>query len=155
MSYSRSAILRRDSHKCAVCRIDTRLVTRVRVALVCLPSWPGYEYGNGSIATHGARLAVWWSDLFGWAGPGPFSEIHHKLPRSQGGTDVSANLETRCARCHRDTTNELLGELAHSTTQPGTLFKKDRNPIPKFTRWPSRRIQQRPDPWPKNRKVGQ
>ncbi|NLX47352.1 MAG: HNH endonuclease [Euryarchaeota archaeon] len=37
----------------------------------------------------------------------PF-EIHHIVPRSQGGTEHPANLRTLCSKCHRRYTKELL-----------------------------------------------
>ena len=37
-------------------------------------------------------------------------EVHHILPRSEGGSDHPGNLKTLCPECHRRYTTELMSE---------------------------------------------
>jgi len=44
--------------------------------------------------------------------PGWFTEVHHILPRTRGGTNHPANLATLCVSCHKRKTETLLWEKA-------------------------------------------
>lgn len=147
----RRAVLERDSHVCVVCGINLDALRAVWRACVLLPEWPRYSYRDGRRAFHGAWAADWMLDQLGLRSLR--YEIHHVKPRASGGSDALDNLETRCARCHREHTDDYAGERARSTTVSGSLVKKPKSE--RKSKWASRPVQQRENPWPKGRRVGQ
>ena len=45
----------------------------------------------------------------------PATEVHHVLPKSQGGTDDVSNLISTCPECHREADAEALGRRVQPT----------------------------------------
>ena len=56
-------------------------------------------------------------------GQGGSLHVHHRVPRSQGGMDIAANLITLCHACHR-----YVHAHPYGARREGLLLRRDRDP---------------------------
>ncbi len=86
----RNAILKRDDHRCQLCKRQSD------------------KYNDGSFRDQilSGRKTKWGYDHYDTL------EVHHIIPRLEGGTDHPTNLITVCTSCHSKLTGAMLSRLA-------------------------------------------